>query len=214
MTIRVYPRECGGTSNNDSSRNTSLNRSIPASAGEPAMPLNAERWCWRGLSPRVRGNLRFDIRSAYGDAAGLSPRVRGNQPAIGQCMSCPDRPVYPRECGGTYMRAVGGLGGQGLSPRVRGNPLVEVTQAQHNGSIPASAGEPGFRRPRVVYVLTRVYPRECGGTPPHGGVSVHGQPGLSPRVRGNRRSASKAEVTGESGLSPRVRGNRMVNEYA
>ena len=71
----------------------------------------------------------------------------------------------------------------GLSPRVRGNHLGIVREAKKVGSIPASAGEPTSRCRRRS--RTRVYPRECGGTPQ---AYEPGQydAGLSPRVRGNR----------------------------
>ena len=71
--------------------------------------------------------------------------------------------VYPRACGGTY-RDCPALGlGQGLSPRVRGNPGVMVARAP----------------------FITVYPRACGGTVRVTGVNMPHE-GLSPRVRGNR----------------------------
>ena len=71
---------------------------------------------------------------------------------------------------------------QGLSPRVRGNPVTRCGSYSGRGSIPACAGEP----PHCSSHRRRwgVYPRVCGGTcsaarrcPPPSG--------LSPRVRGN-----------------------------
>ena len=66
----------------------------------------------------------------------------------------PERPssemsmVYPRECGGTFDKAIAGNDNVGLSPRVRGN-LVELGNRQpRQRSIPASAGEPHIRRPQ------------------------------------------------------------------
>ena len=50
----------------------------------------------------------------------------------------------------------------GLSPRVRGNPYPHVLYSICDGSIPASAGEPG--EPVGVVIPVGVYPRECGGT--------------------------------------------------
>ena len=71
---------------------------------------------------------------------------------------------------------------QGLSPRVRGNPLLAYKASISLGSIPACAGEPrnGFKSRATV----RVYPRVCGGTRLAMGISVQYK-GLSPRVRGN-----------------------------
>ena len=50
----------------------------------------------------------------------------------------------------------------GLSPRVRGNPLVLGIEPDGNGSIPACTGEPGSagRACRI----REVYPRVYGGT--------------------------------------------------
>ena len=63
------------------------------------------------------------------------------------------------------------------------------------GSIPACAGEPRKRRPR--WHSDRVYPRVCGGT--RGGASDGGTLwGLSPRVRGNRGSATKFAIASGS----------------
>ena len=72
---------------------------------------------------------------------GLSPRVRGNQVpdhdhedrrgSIPACAGEPDRRnhgcwrcrVYPRVCGGTDMRLAACFLMNGLSPRVRGEPM-------------------------------------------------------------------------------------------
>ena len=48
-------------------------------------------------------------------------------------------------CGGTRAAALLLLQAEGLSPRVRGNPDVESMVKRVQGSIPACAGEPGFR---------------------------------------------------------------------
>ena len=73
-----------------------------------------------GLSPRVRGNLNL---------MGLIEIPKGSIPArAGE----PGRiwitraliTVYPRACGGTLLYYWLSLFCQGLSPRVRGNPLL------------------------------------------------------------------------------------------
>ena len=71
---------------------------------------------------------------------------------------------------------------QGLSPRVRGNRLGMTQSLPQAGSIPAGAGEPPGAG--AVGACARVYPRGCGGTPPHEVVKAQAS-GLSPRVRGN-----------------------------
>ena len=71
---------------------------------------------------------------------------------------------------------------EGLSPRVRGNPLDALSARSRCGTIPACAGEPqlgGLRRAR-----RRDYPRVCGGTVLNLGGHKRFE-GLSPRVRGN-----------------------------
>ena len=96
--------------------------------------------------------------------------------------SCPR--VYPRVCGGTFFRLAFALRKSGLSPRVRGNPVLDLGVPVAPGSIPACAGEPAID----VDFLYRcqVYPRVCGGTPSVRPNSSN-SPGLSPRVRGNQR---------------------------
>ena len=132
---RVYPRACGGT---------------PGSfAPDP---------CFRGLSPRMRGNrphLEVD-----GTGVGSIPAHAG-EPA-------PGTPahrrawVYPRACGGTGASNQEGSFTSGLSPRMRGNQIQGELLGVFLGSIPAHAGEPppGRAPPN----RSGVYPRACGGT--------------------------------------------------
>ena len=170
----VYPRVCGGT------RHAAHFRGVV-----------------RGLSPRVRGNLRV-----YGvGSRGLSPRVRGNhftssgqQNRTGSIPACAGEPpssamtmrrtrVYPRVCGGTDHELMPMINRKGLSPRVRGNLNATGITIPTNGSIPACAGEPIWRPPKSR--LAKVYPRVCGGTPACTRASTCAW-GLSPRVRGNQ----------------------------
>ena len=115
---RVYPRVCGGT---------------------PSYP----GMCWirRGLSPRVRGN-----RPAS-PSVGL--RTRSIPACAGEPASCAARmatsTVYPRVCGGTVIEDGLHHPGNGLSPRVRGNPLNTPQGNPGLRSIPACAGEPRCR---------------------------------------------------------------------
>ena len=93
--------------------------------------------------------------------------------------------VYPRVCGGTSRHRRGKHGSHGLSPRVRGNRVPLAGTQARGRSIPACAGEPEIRF--TIVQAIKVYPRVCGGT-----VDLHDtaivDAGLSPRVRGNRRS--------------------------
>ena len=116
----------------------SLAGSIPACAGEPhrrycrsSLPGVYPRVCggtmitrwvgalYRGLSPRVRGNLQnglvYRTRQRSIPACAGEPLRRITTPLCGQ--------VYPRVCGGTVSRLLFQASGAGLSPRVRGNPF-------------------------------------------------------------------------------------------
>ena len=134
-----------------------------------------------GLSPRVRGNpiirpLKLVIPRSIPASAG-EPRT--------MLLSHRRSWVYPRECGGTCRRGLRTPAVGGLSPRVRGNRTPARDSIPGTRSIPASAGEP--KQSHGVRRRTKVYPRECGGTIIRGRQRAPGE-GLSPRVRGNRRS--------------------------
>ncbi len=154
----VYPRACGGTAQVDDQ----LPRLL-------------------GLSPRVRGNPRS--ARARSRTSGSIP-ARAGEPGS-HPTSCRSARVYPRACGGTMPSRSGLADLPGLSPRVRGNHYPPVRIVVSVRSIPARAGEPYRRSTRCR--PPGVYLRACGGTP----QSIGGGPlgyGLSPRVRGNRRS--------------------------
>ena len=53
--------------------------------------------------------------------------------------------VYPRVCGGTASPLRVSASIKGLSPRVRGNRIGSLAEANGDGSIPACAGEPHAR---------------------------------------------------------------------
>ena len=153
---KVYPRACGGTDFQPG----------------PASPRH-------GLSPRVRGN-RPGRRSA--ERRSRSIPARAGEPRLSSALP-PQIPVYPRACGGTSTVKPACAGAEGLSPRVRGNPMRLRATARLCGSIPARAGEPLF--PICATFLYEVYPRACGGTFIDT-LLKHIFLGLSPRVRGNR----------------------------
>ena len=91
-----------------------------------------------GLSPRVRGNLGGHQRE--GDRAGSIPACAG-EPAWRLNLISTDE-VYPRVCGGTPERKIVISPDGGLSPRVRGNPVLRRRRCVGLRSIPACAGEP------------------------------------------------------------------------
>ena len=111
-----------------------------------------------GLSPRVRGNPNFVPRFAAITrsipACAGEPKYRVCHANVGQ--------VYPRVCGGTWAKKRFVDGGEGLSPRVRGNRRQVGHPGRVDGSIPACAGEPGGQSNAAD--ADRVYPRVCGGT--------------------------------------------------
>ena len=90
--------------------------------------------------------------------------------------------VYPRVCGGTDCGDCERCQDCGLSPRVRGNLLLPLTDLVYVRSIPACAGEPRSGSPREGWGA--VYPRVCGGTFCRL-AACERLLGLSPRVRGN-----------------------------
>ena len=91
-----------------------------------------------GLSPRVRGNQ---------GGSGLERRGEGTIPAYaGEPADVraiwPSSRDYPRVCGGTAFQGAENAIVEGLSPRVRGNPLLVAVLERQLGTIPACAGEP------------------------------------------------------------------------
>ena len=176
LILMVYPRACGGTPTSRSSR-----------------------YQWLGLSPRVRGNRsggggggagRGSIPARAGEPAPPVSRypplrsipARAGEP--GPPRRCRRRKtVYPRACGGTGRIAMGLKLTDGLSPRVRGNQVLQHRPATSVRSIPARAGEP----PTAASSARRatVYPRACGGTE-WALLGLTTATGLSPRVRGNQ----------------------------
>src|SRR5690554_1415106 len=181
---------------------SSARRTIPASAGEPRVffrhLLAAKDY------PRVCGGTVSTTHTPH-LAGGLSPRLRGNlrahlpgQLRRGTIPASAGEPLtgyeivkihqdYPRVCGGTRVgnrRAVWALG---LSPRLRGNPLLLGTGEVTRGTIPASAGEPSAALSLVMPI--KDYPRVCGGTDCYFCGETFNR-GLSPRLRGNRDAVS------------------------
>ena len=161
-SLRVYPRERGGTCHN------------PYAAA-----------CNTGLSPRTRGNpLASHDLVAH---SGSIPANAGEPLLFARLVAHVQ--VYPRERGGTRNEVTGLSPLPGLSPRTRGNPGVAARPPAGAGSIPANAGEPTpIRRQPAQY---RVYPRERGGTSVASNSRCAAS-GLSPRTRGNRQALVRA----------------------
>ena len=130
------------------------------------------------LSPRVRGNPLEGGVAVQDD--GSIPACAG-EPDLRREIAVGVR-VYPRVCGGTHSPRPPALPRRGLSPRVRGNPLMHGQTPACERSIPACAGEPPTRLRQAVAMA--VYPRVCGGTAVRQRSDPDAQ-GLSPRVRGN-----------------------------
>ena len=174
--------------------------SIPACAGEP--PTSSRTAACQRVYPRVCGGA-LSGRKPRLKAMGLSPRVRGSHDLysatsgiVGSIPACAGEPsvhsrskplpgVYPRVCGGAAAAATFALRHVGLSPRVRGSRIHSLAHLVSLGSIPACAGEPPSQVPSIH--LARVYPRVCGGAPVAGSFNSS-RKGLSPRVRGSRKS--------------------------
>ena len=139
----------------------SFMRSIPACTGEPA-PATQEV-LWNRVYPRMYGGACLG-GMVPATAGGLSPHVRGSQHApawppccpgsIPACTGEPDsglqsstlQRVYPRMYGGAIKLASVFHSQPGLSPHVRGSPLVLPTGVPSIGSIPACTGEPSTPR--------------------------------------------------------------------
>ena len=172
--------------------------SIPARAGEPRRPCRRLRPA--PVYPRASGGTRASSSSGA-PLSGLSPRERGNLSAevdtsmparsiparagepLAALLRCNLIKVYPRASGGTDAQLNTPASVHGLSPRERGNRLVELQAQRLHRSIPARAGEPSS--PTSPWARPRVYPRASGGTASSSGDHAP-HSGLSPRERGNR----------------------------
>ena len=91
--------------------------------------------------------------------------------------------AYPRSRGGTSEIASAAAAVQGLSPLTRGNRQANRPADDHQGPIPAHAGEP--KASGTGRWCLRAYPRSRGGTTPIP-KSPASPKGLSPLTRGNQ----------------------------
>ena len=165
-------------------------RSIPACAGE-TLPVLMSALSWT-VYPRVCGGNPLMLLASI-SYVGLSPRVRGKHAPAGSILVRPrsipacagETPiislhrhwtkVYPRVCGGNSRRHGRRHTGGGLSPRVRGKPIIAFGSIDRNGSIPACAGGNTV----IAVACCRIR-------------------GLSPRVRGKRSSRANSPLTSGS----------------
>ena len=102
---------------------------------------------YRGLSPRVRGNLYLESEREDNDRT--IPACAGEP----FCMSVLQGILkdYPRVCGGTRNLHLSSPSLIELSPRVRGNPISLDKSGILHRTIPACAGEPvGYRGKRFL----------------------------------------------------------------
>ena len=103
--------------------------------------------------------------------------------------------VYPRTGGGNGRSDFPPSVNPGLSPHGRGKPTVMALMAERGRSIPARAGETGYRE-RIRMGKT-VYPRTGGGNYRRLGRYPLGE-GLSPHGRGKRVDVSPGALTAGS----------------
>ena len=158
-SLWVYPRVCGGT-RIAIMGGPLTGGSIPACAGEPT-----------SRAP------------AFGRVTGLSPRVRGNQSSR---RAGPEHQGSIPACAGEPRRGaafISGAARPGSIPACAGEPWRHMGADGPCGSIPACAGEP--RRIHQPVMRRRSIPA-CAGEPCTRWRAAYAQPGLSPRVRGNR----------------------------
>ncbi len=142
-------------------RQSMIDRSIPAWAGEPISQQGqaymlevyprvgggagravTPRHFLGGLSPRGRGSPLSIIEDEV--VAGSIPAGAG-EPTSGT-IGGRARKVYPRVGGGAILIGITIRGNQGLSPRGRGSRFSALLRAIIMGSIPAWAGEPAAAR--------------------------------------------------------------------
>ena len=150
-----YPRVCGATP-----------------------PLLQRGTYGRGPSPRVRGNLLWEVIPV---------------PSLGPIPACAGQPAsrrprwlllaaHPRVCGATQAEPKEVAVLKGPSPRVRGNRHGVATHDGVTGPIPACAGQP--LRTHLGLGSGRAHPRVCGATQTWSQEDGSYE-GPSPRVRGN-----------------------------
>ena len=114
--------------------------SIPAGAGNPSAAPSP--WIIARVHPRGCGESG-DGEAGGAHGPGPSPRVRGiRSPAERRWTGAR---VHPRGCGESPGRRFDRPDEAGPSPRVRGIQIQSKVEDDRGGSIPAGAGNPGWR---------------------------------------------------------------------
>ena len=98
--------------------------------------------------------------------------------------------AYPRACGAARHWDQRPAAGWGLSPRMRGSLICMRSATTIAGPIPAHAGQPRALARKVP--ASRAYPRACGAARSSALMMVT-PAGLSPRMRGSRRTVDDRE---------------------
>ena len=151
----------------------------------------------QGLSPRMRGNREPEAPAGRG--------ILGSIPAHAGEPSCTPRPrksarVYPRACGGTKLKIKHDPLAEGLSPRMRGNPLHHHRHLEGRGGLSPRMRGNLPHPPQVPHDASGSIPAHAGeprAVPVAWGVKVAFLLGLSPRMRGNLTAvASKIDDLG------------------
>ena len=193
---RVYPRAYGGTT-------------WPAFMYDPDSIAK--------VYPRAYGGTNAPIFTKSTSLRSIPART--GEPT-GQLTNGRHIPVYPRAYGGTIGQASQSASQatqtivRKVYPRAYGGTSRASAfrqQSRSVGSIPARTGEPRTYRTEHPAVYAGVYPRAYGGTP-FGFI----QPptlrnGLSPRVRGNRRSSLERVNPQLSPVYPRAYGGTVYS---
>ena len=163
--------------------------------------------CHDGSSPRVRGTLDVDRRTAV--TGSVHPRVCGERdPTMHVTRTC-RMPVHPRVCGERSSTRTYDSITDGSSPRVRGTRNSGSACDICHRFIPACAGNADLAQ--VANGMRSVHPRVCGERYGRSRADhVHAR--FIPACAGNTSMPSR-ECRSDIGSSPRVRGTRQVHGY-
>ena len=136
----------------------------PHACGETLWDI-ATTSLFKGLSPRMRGNLLHRHRPARcnGSIPTHAGKPFGDAGSVWRCG------VYPHACGETCYAQSLRPERSGLSPRMRGNHTLDARSLVLMGSIPTHAGKPGNGLRMVA--LYGVYPHACGETATTAGIA-------------------------------------------
>ncbi len=151
--------------------------SIPALTGKPSSRRRGRRS--EGVYPRAYGETNPPPPPPWaekGSIPALTGKPRSSSRTVRSCG------VYPRAYGETPRGTHTSPACPGLSPRLRGNQVLDALLASCYRSIPALTGKPAGSTSRQR--SQKVYPRAYGETTP-GTASSLNRSGLSPRLRGN-----------------------------